>query len=111
MTGRPQPGVHVHAPAPTLDGLRRNHRFVAVPLHLAPGEMRRLRLPSGGWMLTMLPEEDSLGIRLRIEDATCSDAPDAPLAGVDSPSKFVASESPLDYHSLLHCCTHELVRC
>ena len=66
-------GVHVYASAESLDGLAVGHRLVAVPLSLEPGEMRRWPLPPGGWMLTMLPEDDSLGLRLRIEGASCTD--------------------------------------
>jgi hypothetical protein len=66
-------GVHIYTPTETLDGLQRNKTLLAVPLHLANGEMRRWRLPYGGWMITMLPEDDSTGIRLRIEGAACSD--------------------------------------
>lgn len=65
-------GVHVYAPATTLDGLHRERRLVAVPLRLAPGEWRRWSLPPGGWMLTMWPEEDEgRGLQLRIEGARC----------------------------------------
>ena len=66
-------GVHVYSPARTLDSLGREHRFVSVSLILGPGEMRRWPLPPGEWMLTMLPEGDSLGIRMRIDGANCSD--------------------------------------
>ena len=66
-------GVHVYSPASTLDSLGRQHRFVSVPLTLGPGEMRRWQIPPGEWMLTMLPEDDSLGIRMRIDGASCSD--------------------------------------
>lgn len=66
-------GVHVYSPASTLDSLGRQHRFVSVPLELGPGEMRRWQIPPGEWMLTMLPEDDSTGIRMRIEGANCSD--------------------------------------
>ena len=66
-------GVHVYSPSSTLDSLGRQHRFVSVPLTLGPNEMRRWKIPPGEWMLTMLPEDDSLGIRIRIEGANCAD--------------------------------------
>lgn len=65
-------GVHVYAPATTLESLHRERRLIAVPLRLAPGEVRRWSLPPGGWMLTMWPEEDEgRGPQLRIEGARC----------------------------------------
>ena len=72
-------GVHVYQRVDTLaalDTLLRvdpQQRLFAVPLRLEGGEFTRQRLPPGGWMLTMLPEEDhdANGIRLRIEGAAC----------------------------------------
>lgn len=65
-------GVHVYERVSTLDDLRPDQRLVAVELKMTPGESKSWRLRPGGWMLTMLPEEDSQGIRLRVEGATCS---------------------------------------
>lgn len=65
-------GVHVYAPASDLAGLRRGQDLVAVSLRLASGEVRRWSLPTGGWMLTMLPYEDEFsGLRVRVEGADC----------------------------------------
>jgi hypothetical protein len=72
-------GVHVYQRVDTLAALdtllrvRPAQRLFAVPLRLARGELRRQRLPPGGWMLAMLPEEDAdrPGIRLRVEGAAC----------------------------------------
>ena len=73
-------GVHVYQRVDTLAALdtllrvRPGQRLFAVPLRLAPGELRRQRLPPGGWMLAMLPEDEErnpVGIRLRVEGATC----------------------------------------
>ena len=72
-------GVHIYQRVSTLaalDTLLRvppNQRLFAVPLRLESGQFYRQRLPPGGWMLTMLPEEDKdpNGIRLRIEGAAC----------------------------------------
>lgn len=72
-------GVHVYERVNTLDGLRPEQTFVAVPLRLTSGEVRRWRLPAGIWMLTMLPYEDEArGLRLRIEGANCLPAPITP---------------------------------
>lgn len=69
-------GLHVYAPVPTLDGLKAERKLVAVPLRLAPGEMRRWPLPWGGWMLSMWPAQgDTGGLQLRIEGARCKPAP------------------------------------
>lgn len=68
-------GIHVYERVGTLVGLRPEQRFVAVPLHLVSGEVRRWPLPPGQWMLTMLPYEDEArGLRLRIEGANCMPA-------------------------------------
>lgn len=72
-------GVHVYQRVDTLaalDTLLRvdpEQRLFAVPLRLERGEFTRQRLPPGGWMLTMLPEEDNdpNPIRIRIEGAAC----------------------------------------
>jgi hypothetical protein len=72
-------GVHIYQRVDTLaalDTLLRvdpQQRLFAVPLRLESGELTRQRLPPGGWMLTMLPEEDHdpNPIRLRIEGAAC----------------------------------------
>lgn len=66
-------GVHVYARAETLDGLAADRRLVAVPITLASGEVRRWVLPPGGWMLAMLPADDSLGLHFRVDGATCTD--------------------------------------
>jgi hypothetical protein len=71
-------GVHIYQRVSTLaaiDTLLRlpaERRLFAVPLRLQRGELRRQRLPPGGWMLAMLPEEetDATGIRLRVEGAS-----------------------------------------
>lgn len=69
-------GVHVYEPVTTLDGLAQDPRLIAVPLRLAPGEMRRWFLPRGSWMLSMWPEADSgLGPMLRVEGARCTPVP------------------------------------
>lgn len=49
-------------------------RLLAIPLRLERGEIRRQRIPPGGWMLTMLPEQDTVAgrIRLRVEGASCT---------------------------------------
>ena len=65
-------GVHVYERVSTLDDLRPEQRLAAVELRMTPGESRSWRLRPGGWMLAMLPEEDSDGIRLRVEGASCS---------------------------------------
>lgn len=73
-------GVHIYQRVSTLaalDTLLRvppNQRLFAVPLSLESGELRRQRLPPGGWMLAMLPEEedDPNGLRLRVEGAACT---------------------------------------
>ncbi len=65
-------GIHVYERATTLDGIRPEQKFVAVPLHLVSGEVRRWHLPTGQWMFTMMPYEDEgRGLRLRIEGANC----------------------------------------
>ncbi|MDQ3519930.1 MAG: hypothetical protein M3466_16210 [Gemmatimonadota bacterium] len=73
-------GLHIYQRVGTLAALdtilrvRPQQRLFAVPLRLESGELHRQRLPPGGWMLTMLPENgdhDSSGIRLRVEGATC----------------------------------------
>lgn len=65
-------GIHVYERAATLDGLRPEQQFVAVPLRLASGEVRRWHLPTGQWMFTMMPYEDEgRGLRLRVEGANC----------------------------------------
>jgi hypothetical protein len=72
-------GVHIYQRVSTLgalDTLLRvppNQRLFAVPLRLESGQLYRQRLPPGGWMLTMLPEDDKdpNGIRLRIQGAGC----------------------------------------
>jgi hypothetical protein len=65
-------GLRVYSPVTTLDGLQRERQLVAVPLRLERGEMRRWALPAGGWILSMFPpEDDSLGLRLRVEGARC----------------------------------------
>lgn len=72
-------GVHIYQRVSTLaalDTLLRvppNQRLFAVPLRLERGGLRRQRLPPGGWMLAMLPEEDDdpHGIRVRVEGAAC----------------------------------------
>lgn len=72
-------GVHVYqrvAALGAIDTMLRlppTQRLFAVPLRLEPGEFRRQRLPPGDWMLTMLPEEDRDGdrIRLHVEGAHC----------------------------------------
>lgn len=68
-------GVHVYAPVSTLDGLRANQRLVSISMRLESGEMRRWHLPAGQWMLTMMPYEDETrGLRLRVEGAVCMPA-------------------------------------
>jgi hypothetical protein len=72
-------GVHVYQRVDTLGALdtllrvRPAQRLFAVPLRLARGELRRQRLPPGGWMLAMLPEAERgpTGIGLRVEGAAC----------------------------------------
>lgn len=66
-------GVHTYNRVNTLDGLRAEHQpAVILPLRLEGGEVRRWKLPPGGWMLAMLPYEDEHGgLRLRIEGARC----------------------------------------
>jgi hypothetical protein len=72
-------GVHIYQRVSTLAALDTmvrvppNQRLFAVPLRLETGQSYRQRLPPGGWMLTMLPEDDHdpNRIRLRIEGADC----------------------------------------
>ena len=72
-------GVHIYqrvSSLAALDTLLRvppEQRLFAVPLRLESGEFHRQRLPPGGWMLAMLPEEDHdpYRIHLRVEDADC----------------------------------------
>lgn len=75
-------GVHIYervsdlGALDTLLSLPPEQRLFAVPLRLERGQYRRQRLPPGGWMLAMLPEEPapdlSAGtIRLRVEGAAC----------------------------------------
>jgi len=66
-------GVHVYQKVSSLDVLQQGMKFVGVSLRLAGGETKTWKLPSGSWMLTMLPEADEVnGVRLRIEGANCS---------------------------------------
>jgi hypothetical protein len=68
-------GIHVYERAATLAGIRADQFFVAVPLQLASGELRRWPLPKGQWMFTMMPYEDEAsGLRLRIGGANCMPA-------------------------------------
>lgn len=64
-------GVHVYERVNTLSGLRPNQKLAAVVLNLSPGESREWEIGRGGWMITMLPEDDESGIRLRIDGADC----------------------------------------
>jgi hypothetical protein len=65
-------GVRVYAPATSLDGLQAKRSLIAVPVSLARGDMRRWSLPAGGWILSMLPPQDEeLGLKLRVEGARC----------------------------------------
>ena len=65
-------GVHVYQRVSTLDGIRREQRLVAIPLEMSPGESHTWHLGAGGWMISMLPENDEKnGIRLRIDGASC----------------------------------------
>jgi hypothetical protein len=95
-------GVHVYQRVDTLAALdtllrvRPQQRLLAVPLRLASGEFRRQRLPRGGWMLTMLPEDeehDPNAIRLRVEGAHCQphflNAPRRFGCGVDSAATVI----------------------
>ena len=72
-------GVHVYqrvSSLSALDTLLRvppDKRLFAVPLRLERGEFHRQRLPPGGWMLAMMPEDDHdpYRIHLRVENAGC----------------------------------------
>ena len=89
-------GVHIYQRVDTLaalDTLLRvdpEQRLFAVPLRLKSGEFTRQRLPPGGWMLTMLPEEDHgpNPIRLRIEGAACQ------ANILNTPRRFVCWAGP-----------------
>jgi hypothetical protein len=89
-------GIHIYQRVDTLAALDtllrvdRKQRLFAVPLRLESGEFTRQRLPPGGWMLTMLPEEnkDPNPIRLRVEGAACE-------ANIfNTPRRFVCSAGP-----------------
>lgn len=73
----------VYQPVSTLDGLRPDQEHVAVPLRLAPGELRRWRIPAGGYMFWMLPYEyEGRGLQVRLEGANCEPAePQKPVSG------------------------------
>jgi hypothetical protein len=73
----------VYQPVTTLDGLRRDQEHVAVPLRLASGEVRRWRIPAGGYMFWMLPYEyEGRGLQIRLEGANCEPAePQKPVSG------------------------------
>ena len=72
-------GVHIYQRVNSLtalDTLLRvppGQRLFAVPLRLESGEFHRQRLPPGGWMLAMLPEDDHdpYRIHLRVENGHC----------------------------------------
>ena len=73
-------GLHIYqrvinlAALDTIVRVDPHHRLFAIPLRLESGMFQRQRLPPGGWMLTMLPENgdhDPSGIRLRVEGASC----------------------------------------
>jgi hypothetical protein len=89
-------GVHIYQRVATLAALDtllrvdRQRRLFAVPLRLESGEFARQRLPAGGWMLTMLPEEnhDPNPIRLRVEGARC----EANI--LNTPRRFVCWAGP-----------------
>ena len=89
-------GVHIYQRVDTLAALdtlmrvAREQRLVAVPLRLESGEFTRQRLPPGGWMLTMLPEEDHdpNPIRLRVEGAACQ------ANILNTPRRFVCWAGP-----------------
>jgi hypothetical protein len=68
-------GIHVYERVATLDGIRPEQAFVAVPLQLASGELRRWPLPKGQWMFTMMPYEDEAsGLRMHVQGANCMPA-------------------------------------
>jgi len=72
-------GVHVYQRVVALDALdtllrvHPEQRMFAVPLHLAPGQHFRQRLPPGGWMLALLPTGHPAPnpIRLHVDGAAC----------------------------------------
>jgi hypothetical protein len=72
-------GVHIYQRVNSLSALDTllrvppGQRLFAVPLRLGSGALFRQRLPPGGWMLTMLPENDHdpYRIHLRVENAHC----------------------------------------
>lgn len=75
-------GVHIYQRVDDLRALDTllqvppTQRLFAVPLRLERGQYRRQRLPPGGWMLAMLPEEPPVygraeTIQLRVEGADC----------------------------------------
>ena len=67
--------VHIFERVATLNGLRPEQQYVALPLGLSGGDTRQWHLPPGQWMLTMMPYEDeSRGLRLRVEGAVCMPA-------------------------------------
>jgi len=72
-------GVHIYQRVEglaALDTLLRVHpgrRAFAVPLRMESGTQYRQRLPPGGWMLTLLPREESAPnpIRMFVDGAAC----------------------------------------
>jgi len=72
-------GVHIYQRVDglaALDTLLRVHpgrRAFAVPLRMESGTQYRQRLPAGGWMLTLLPREQSAPnpIRMFVDGAAC----------------------------------------
>jgi hypothetical protein len=68
-------GVHVYERVSALPDRPPIQRLVAVPLRLESGEMRRVPLGEGGWMVAMLPSADGRpGPSFRIEGAQCRPA-------------------------------------
>lgn len=73
-------GVHIYQRVESLDALdtllrvHPEQRLFAVPLRLESGtQLHRQRVPPGGWMLALLPEENhkTTPIRIRVDGAVC----------------------------------------
>jgi hypothetical protein len=71
--------IHVYEPMDALTHIKPEQNFVAVPLSLRSGELRRWELPPGAWMFTMTPYEDERrGLQLHVEGANCVRNPISP---------------------------------
>lgn len=73
-------GVHIYQrldsrdPLDTLLRIDSNHRQLALPLTLQPGDVIRHKLPPGDWMITtlMYSARDSSVFQLRFEEMNCT---------------------------------------